>query len=50
MFLNKNKKDLKGCIMGAIMGDVLGIPFEFKNKSEIGKVKLQKVERWSDAR
>lgn len=50
MFLNKNenKKDLKGCIMGAIMGDALGVPFEFKNKSEIGKVKLKTVDKWSD--
>lgn len=44
----KNKKDLKGAIMGAIMGDALGFPFEFKNKEEIGKVKIKKVDKWSD--
>ena len=45
---NVNKKDLKGAVMGAITGDALGVPYEFKNKEEIGSIKLNKVDKWSD--
>lgn len=45
---DRNKEVLKGAIVGAILGDALGVPFEFKKKEEIGKVKLTKVDKWSD--
>lgn len=44
----KERKNIKGAIMGAIIGDALGVPFEFKNKEEIGKVKIKKIDKWSD--
>lgn len=48
IFKKNNKEVLKGAIMGAIMGDALGVPFEFIKKEEVGKIKLTKVDKWSD--
>lgn len=47
--INKNKKDIKGAIMGAVVGDALGVPFEFMDKEDIDISlinKLDKRGRW----
>lgn len=48
LFKKNEKNVIKGAVMGAIMGDALGVPYEFKKKEEIAKVKLNKVDKWSD--
>lgn len=49
IFKKKTNKDvLKGAIIGAIIGDSLGVPFEFKTKEEIKKVKFKTIDKWSD--
>lgn len=37
------KNNIYGAIMGAIVGDAIGLPFEFKDKSEIKKSDIRKL-------